>query len=116
MSPLYAPTSHATTTTRTTSKMRGPMVTPFRGDATLRVCRWQEFRERLPHRFGDRRVLGPEPRQGMGRLDVQLDAPPHRDAVPGAGAFGVPRGVPGQPRRQRPSRLAPRRRALALER
>src|SRR3989454_9253010 len=48
MSPLYAPTSHATTTTRTTSKMSGPMVTPFRGDATLRVCRWQEFRERLP--------------------------------------------------------------------
>src|SRR5438309_12051168 len=60
MSPLYAPTSHATTTTRTTSKMSGPMVTPFRGDATLRVCRWQEFRERLPHRLGDRRVLGAE--------------------------------------------------------
>src|SRR6266550_3990301 len=48
MSPLYAPTSHATTTTRITSKMSGPMVTPFRGDATLRVCRWQEFRERQP--------------------------------------------------------------------
>src|SRR5438445_560722 len=58
MSPLYAPTSHATTTTRTTSKMSGPMVTPFRGDATLRVCRWQEFRERLPHRLGDRHRLG----------------------------------------------------------
>src|SRR5256886_12107284 len=70
-----APSSHATTTTRTTSKMSGPMVTPFRGDATLRVCRWQEFRERLPHRLGDRRVLRAEAREGMGRLDVQLYPP-----------------------------------------
>src|SRR5216110_1245260 len=116
MSPLYAPTSHATTTTRTTSKMSGPMVTPFRGDATLRVCRWQEFRERLPHRLGDRRVLGAEAREGMGRLDVQLYPPADGDAVPGARALGVPRGVPGQPRRQRPSRFPARRRALGLER
>src|SRR2546426_1064074 len=115
MSPLYAPTSHATTTTRTTSKMSGPMVTPFRGDATLRVCRWQEFRERLPHRLGDRRVLGAEPREGMGRLDVQLYPAADGDAVPGARALGVARGVPGQPRRQRPSRFPARRRALALE-
>src|SRR3989454_1059733 len=115
MSPLYAPTSHATTTTRTTSKMSGPMVTPFRGDATLRVCRWQEFRERLPHRLGDRRVLGAEPREGMGRLDVQLYPPADGDAVPGARALGVPRGIPGHPRRQRPSRFPARRRALALE-
>src|SRR5213080_4172446 len=93
MSPLYAPTSHATTTTRTTSKMSGPMVTPFRGDATLRVCRWQEFRERLPHRLGDRGVLGAQPREGMGRLDVQLYPPADGDAVPGARALGVARGA-----------------------
>src|SRR2546422_1061634 len=73
MSPLYAPTSHATTTTRTTSKMSGPMVTPFRGDATLRVCRWQEFRERLPHRLGDRRetpAIGK--RVGSHHLETEL--------------------------------------------
>src|SRR5256886_11493486 len=86
-----APSSHATTTTRTSSKMSGPMVAPFRGEATLRVCRWQEFRERLPHRLGDRRVLGAEPRERMGRLDVQLYPPADGDAVPGARALGVAR-------------------------
>src|SRR6267378_225886 len=115
-SPLYAPITQPTTITRTTRKMIEPMVTPFRRDSTLRVCRWEEFRERLAHGVGDRRVLGPEPRQGMGRLDVQLHAPAHRDPVPRARALGVARRVPRQPRRQRPSRLAAWRRALALER
>src|SRR5437016_377059 len=54
--------------------------------------------------------------RGVSRLDMQLDAPAHGDAVPGARALGVPCGVPRQPRRQRPARLAARRRALALER
>src|SRR5207249_7782096 len=115
MSPLYAPIPQPTRTTRTTRTMIEPMVTPFRSDSTLRVCRWEEFRERLPYRLGDCRVVGPEPREGVGRLDVQLYAPAYRDPVPRARALGVPPGVPRQPRRQRPSRLAPRRRALALK-
>src|SRR5213593_3544003 len=78
--------------------------------------RRHQFRERLPHGLGDRRIIGAEARQGVSRLDMQLHAPAHGDAVPGARALGVPRGVPRQPRRQRPARLAARRRALALER
>src|SRR6266705_3114590 len=116
MSPLYAPISQPTMTTRTARKRIEPMGTPFRSKSTLRVCRWEEFRECLPHGLGDRRIVGAESRQGVSRLDMQLHAPAHGDAVPGARALGVPRGVPRQPRRQRPARLAARRRALALER
>src|SRR3989442_3011173 len=82
MSPLYAPISHARTATRTTREIIGPMGTPFRSDSTLRVCRWEEFRECLPHGLGVRRVGGPEPRPRMRRLDVQLHAPAHREAGP----------------------------------
>src|SRR5438034_1891276 len=95
---------------------RPPTSTLFPYTTLFRSCRWQEFRERLPHRLGDRRVLGAEPRERMGRLDVQLYPPADGDAVPGARALGVARGVPGQPRRQRPSRFPARRSALALER
>src|SRR4029077_6380051 len=116
MSPLYAPITHATTTTRRTRKMIEPMSNSVPKGATLRVGRGEEFRERLPHGFGDGRVLGAQPGEGMGSLDVQLDAPAYRNAMPGARALRFARAAPAQPCRQRPSRLAPWRRALAFER
>src|ERR1043166_2055825 len=96
--------------------MIGPMVTPFRSDSTLRVCRWQEFRERLTDRLRHRGIAGPEPGQWVGRLEVQLHAAPDGARVHRAGRRGIAGAIPLEPRRQRPPGLAARWRALALER
>src|SRR5256885_11129317 len=86
MSPLYAPISHARTATRTTRKMIGPMGTPFRGDSTLRVCRCEELRDRLPHGLLYSRLVGPDPRPRSMHHTAHVHAPAHRIEVQSVGS------------------------------
>src|SRR6266849_8138281 len=120
--------THATRTARTTSKASELMLAPFRGESSLPIPRGscalpavhyplppplrrgggQKFRERLAHGFRHGAVVGPEPGQGVGRLDVELHAPADGDPVPRARRLGIAARIALDPRGQRPARLAAR--------